>query len=119
MQMDELVHHCIRELAFDGDLGKSHRFLQKLLRLEHGWRSSNDPPSQLRGSNLIQADFSRLFPPPTTKWGHNADSLVFFLVIIQDAMYLVSETSSLSSSLIMPPLAPSESTTLTWLSCGS
>jgi hypothetical protein len=37
--MDELVHHCLRELAFDGDLGK---FVY--VNPEDGERAGSNPP---------------------------------------------------------------------------
>jgi hypothetical protein len=38
--MDELVHHCLRELAFDGDLGES-RLRDNQASLEEEGGSSN------------------------------------------------------------------------------
>jgi hypothetical protein len=41
--MDELVHHCLRELAFDGDLG--------------GFVSVIPQDGERAGSNLLQARY--------------------------------------------------------------
>jgi hypothetical protein len=35
--MDELVHHCLRELAFDGDLGALFYVFLAGLRFEPAW----------------------------------------------------------------------------------
>ena len=40
--MDELVHHCIRELAFEGDLGEFPSHLQIEARV-HALRERDEP----------------------------------------------------------------------------
>lgn len=69
--MDELVHHCLRELSFDGDLGECRR----LSRLG---RSSSNPPCYLHSATFSHI-LSRVLTSPSSL-GCNVSRLRDFIV---------------------------------------
>jgi transcription factor C subunit 3 len=63
--MDELLHHCLRELSFDGDLGTSSKFiLNGAMNEERGVRFQSNPcflfANQTNGPRSAGCNVSRL-----------------------------------------------------------
>ncbi|KAG9314611.1 hypothetical protein JVU11DRAFT_5415 [Chiua virens] len=82
--MDELVHHCLRELSFDGDLGCN---VSRLRDFIVGFYASHDDPSQLIDDPFCTFVWSIVVQQPSVRVGALPPGLV-------SEVYIAPQTSA-------------------------